>query len=129
MEPADDKSPAVVNDKAPPVSSGGEKNEDKRAKNGTKTSPGPSVSNRKPLTPGFQQLGEEAAGQDHVHLALMYETTLSTLSDFAYIFNRDGEAVFINQPLLDLWMVKLEDTVGKTVHELPCPDEMAPTLH
>lgn len=61
--------------------------------------------------------------------ACIYETTLSTISDFAYIFNRAGEFIFINQPLLDLWGMTPEEAVGKTFHELPYPKELAATLH
>ena len=31
------------------------------------------------------------------------DITLSSISDFAYIFDREGRFVFVNQALLDLW--------------------------
>jgi PAS domain S-box-containing protein len=56
------------------------------------------------------------------------DITLSHISDFAYIFNREGRFVFVNQSLLDLWGLKLEDAVGKNFFELKYPDELAARL-
>jgi PAS domain S-box-containing protein len=55
-------------------------------------------------------------------------TTLSFLSDFAYIYDRDGRFLFANQPLLTLWGLTLEDVVGKNFVELGYPDELAERL-
>src|SRR6202035_1699739 len=57
--------------------------------------------------------------------ARVLDITLSHISDFAYIFNREGRFVFVNQPLLNLWGLKLEDAVGKNFFELKYPDELA----
>jgi PAS domain S-box-containing protein len=54
--------------------------------------------------------------------------TLSHISDFAYIFNRDGRFAFVNQALLDLWGLKLEVAVGKNFFDLKYPDELAARL-
>jgi PAS domain S-box-containing protein len=54
--------------------------------------------------------------------------TLSHISDFAYIFNRDGRFAFVNQALLDLWGLKLEEAVGKNFFDLKYPDELAARL-
>ncbi len=56
------------------------------------------------------------------------DITLSHISDFAYIFDRDGRFVFVNQALLDLWGLKLEDAVGKNFFDLKYPDELAARL-
>ena len=48
-------------------------------------------------------------------------STLSFISDFAYIYDRDGRFLFVNQPLLDLWGVTLEDAVGKNFFDLGYP--------
>jgi PAS domain S-box-containing protein len=56
------------------------------------------------------------------------DITLSSISDFAYIFDRDGRFVFVNQALLDLWGLKLEEAVGKNFFELQYPDELAARL-
>jgi len=56
------------------------------------------------------------------------DITLSSISDFAYIFNREGRFVFANQALLNLWGLKLEDAVGKNFFDLKYPDELATRL-
>ncbi len=56
------------------------------------------------------------------------DITLSSISDFAYIFDRDGRFVFVNQALLNLWGLRLEDAVGKNFFELKYPDELATRL-
>ncbi len=56
------------------------------------------------------------------------DITLSSISDFAYIFDRDGRFVFVNQALLNLWGLKLEEAVGKNFFELKYPDELAARL-
>jgi PAS domain S-box-containing protein len=58
----------------------------------------------------------------------LFDLTLSSISDFAYIFDRDGRFVFINQSLLDLWGLKFEQAVGKNFYELHYPDELAARL-
>jgi PAS domain S-box-containing protein len=56
------------------------------------------------------------------------DITLSSISDFAYIFDREGRFVFVNQALLKLWGLKLEDAVGRNFFELQYPDELAARL-
>jgi PAS domain S-box-containing protein len=56
------------------------------------------------------------------------DITLSSISDFAYIFDRDGRFVFVNQGLLNLWGLKLEEAVGRNFFELKYPDELAARL-
>ena len=58
----------------------------------------------------------------------IYHTTLSSISDFAYTFDRDGRFVYVNQPLLNLWGLKLEDAVGKNFFDLGYPHELAAKL-
>jgi PAS domain S-box-containing protein len=55
-------------------------------------------------------------------------TTLSSLSDFAYIFDHEGRFLFANQPLLDLWGLTLEEVVGKDFFDLRYPDDLARKL-
>jgi PAS domain S-box-containing protein len=52
-------------------------------------------------------------------------TTLSYIVDFAYIFDEHGRFLFANQPLLNLWGLKLEQVVGKNFFDLRYPDELA----
>jgi PAS domain S-box-containing protein len=58
----------------------------------------------------------------------IFDITLSSISDFAYIFNPNGKFAFVNQALLDLWGLKLEDAVGKDFHELNYPKALAERL-
>src|SRR5277367_2728873 len=58
----------------------------------------------------------------------VFDVTLSTITDFAYIFDRSGRFIYMNQALLDLWGLKFEDAVGKDFYELNYPDELAARL-
>ncbi|MDT5059745.1 MAG: hypothetical protein QOH63_204 [Acidobacteriota bacterium] len=55
----------------------------------------------------------------------VFNTTLSSITDFAYIFDRDGRFIYANQPLLDLWGLKLDEAVGKNFFDLQYPDDLA----
>ena len=57
-----------------------------------------------------------------------FDIALSSISDFAYIFDRDGRFLYANQSLLDLWGLSLEEVVGKGFHDLKYPDELARKL-
>jgi PAS domain S-box-containing protein len=58
----------------------------------------------------------------------LFDITLASIKDFAYIFDKKGRFVFVNQSLLDLWGLKLEDAVGKDFYDLKYPDELAERL-
>jgi PAS domain S-box-containing protein len=58
----------------------------------------------------------------------IFDLTLSSISDFAYIFDQQGKFAFVNQALLDLWGLKLEEAVGKDFHELNYPFDLATRL-
>jgi PAS domain S-box-containing protein len=60
--------------------------------------------------------------------ARLFDTTLSSITDFAYIFDRDGRFIYVNQALLDLWGLKIEDAVGKNFYDLKYPDNLAERL-
>lgn len=60
--------------------------------------------------------------------ARVFNTTLSSITDFAYIFDREGRFVYANQALLDLWGLKLDEAVGKNFFELRYPDDLASRL-
>jgi PAS domain S-box-containing protein len=60
--------------------------------------------------------------------ARIFNTALSSITDFAYVFDRQGRFVFVNQPLLNLWGLKLEDAVGKNFHDLKYPTPLATRL-
>lgn len=55
---------------------------------------------------------------DLVEQSHVFDAMLSAISDFVYLFDRDGRFVFANQPLLDLWGLSLEDVVGKNFFDL-----------
>jgi PAS domain S-box-containing protein len=57
--------------------------------------------------------------------ARIFDTTLSSITDFAYIFDKDGRFAYANQALLNLWGLKLEDAVGKNFFDLKYPDDLA----
>ena len=60
--------------------------------------------------------------------ARLFDITLSFIKDFAYIFDRNGRFVYVNQALLDLWGLKLENAVGKNFFDLQYPDALAGRL-
>jgi PAS domain S-box-containing protein len=60
--------------------------------------------------------------------ALMFDTILSSITDFAYIFDREGRFIYANKPLLDLWGIGLEAAVGKNFFDLRYPPELAEKL-
>lgn len=58
----------------------------------------------------------------------LLDTALSSILDFAYIFDRDGRFIYVNQPLLNLWGLKLKDAVGKNFFDLGYPEDLAAKL-
>jgi PAS domain S-box-containing protein len=60
--------------------------------------------------------------------ARFFDAILSSISDFAYLFDKQGRFLFVNQALLDLWGLKLEEAVGKDFFDLKYPDELAGRL-
>ena len=55
-------------------------------------------------------------------------TMLSFISDFTYIFDREGRFLFANQPLLRLLGLTLEEVVGRNFVDLKYPDDLAGKL-
>jgi PAS domain S-box-containing protein len=60
--------------------------------------------------------------------ARVFETTLSAIADFAYVFDHDGRFVYVNKALLDLWGIGLEEAIGKDFFDLQYPAELATRL-
>jgi PAS domain S-box-containing protein len=60
--------------------------------------------------------------------ARVFETTLSAIADFAYVFDRDGRFLYVNKALLDLWGLTLEEAIGKDFFDLQYPDDLADRL-
>jgi PAS domain S-box-containing protein len=60
--------------------------------------------------------------------AKIFNVTLSTITDFAYTFDKDGRFMFANQPLLDLLEISLEEIIGKNFYDLNYPEELSAHL-
>jgi len=74
---------------------------------------------------------EEALGEVAQSLeqqSRIFDTTLSSITDFAYTFDEEGRFVYSNQALLDLLGITLEEIVGKNFAELNYPDDLAARL-
>ena len=69
-----------------------------------------------------------AATHGNEQRARILGATLSSISDFAYIFDRDGRFLFANQPLLKLWGIDLDTAVGRNYFDLGYPPELAARL-
>ena len=78
------------------------------------------ISERKRQDDSLRELTRQLERQSNV-----FNTTLSSITDFAYIFDRDGRFLYANQPLLDLWGLKLDEAVGRNFFELQYPDDLA----
>jgi PAS domain S-box-containing protein len=76
----------------------------------------------------FQVMNALDANEMFRQQALTFDTTLSTIADFTYIFDREGRFRYVNKALLDLWGLKLEDALGKNFFELKYPSELAERL-
>ncbi len=62
------------------------------------------------------------------HQARILDTALSSITDFAYIFDRQGRFAYANQALLSLWGLDLADVLGKNFFDLNYPDDLAARL-
>jgi PAS domain S-box-containing protein len=58
----------------------------------------------------------------------IFNATLSNITDFAYIFDREGRFVYANQQLLDLFAVTSEEIIGRNFFDLNYPPELAARL-
>ena len=81
------------------------------------------VTERKVAEQALEELSQRTARRERI-----LTTTLSTISDFAYTYDRDGRFLFVNQPLLNLWGITLEEAVGKNFFDLGYPADLAERL-
>jgi PAS domain S-box-containing protein len=58
----------------------------------------------------------------------MFETALSNVTDFVYLFDLDGRLTYANKALLDLLRKAPAEAVGKTFAELDYPPDLADRL-
>ena len=89
---------------------------------------------------GFVGISEDVSDKKRIAEALaelslrterrerLLNTTLSSISDFTYIYDKDVRFLFVNQPLLDLWGLTLEQVVGRNFADLNYPPELAARL-
>ncbi len=81
------------------------------------------ITERHQAAAALEELSQRTAQRERV-----LNTALSSISDFTYIYGRDGRFLFVNQPLLNLWGITLEEAIGKNFSELGYPDELARKL-
>lgn len=70
-----------------------------------------------------QEIAERYERQTHV-----FDAMLSAITDFVYIFDRDGRFLYANKALLNLWGLTLEAVVGKNFLDLKYPDDLSAKL-
>ena len=58
----------------------------------------------------------------------VFDTAVSSVRDFVYLFDRDGRFTFANPALMALWGLTLAEVVGKDFHALKYPPELAERL-
>jgi PAS domain S-box-containing protein len=56
--------------------------------------------------------------------AVIFNTTLSTITDYVYRLDRNGRFIYANQALLDLWGIKELDSSGISMADLNYPKEV-----
>jgi two-component system sensor histidine kinase/response regulator len=71
------------------------------------------ITDRKRTEQALEELSKRSQRRERILM-----TTLSSICDFAYIYDRAGRFLFANQPLLDLWGITLEEAVGKNFFDL-----------
>jgi len=81
------------------------------------------ISDRKRAEEARREIAEKYERQSRV-----FDSTLSAITDFAYIFDRDGRFLYANMALLNLWGLTLEEAVGKNFFDLGYPDDLAAKL-
>jgi PAS domain S-box-containing protein len=81
------------------------------------------ITRQKELDAERRRLLERAEGQ-----ARIFNMALSAISDFAYVFDRDGRFLYVNKALLDLWGLSLDQAIGKNFFDLKYPDALASRL-
>jgi two-component system, sensor histidine kinase and response regulator len=78
------------------------------------------ITDRKRAAEAMEELSQRTERRER-----MLNTALSSISDFAYIFDREGRFLFANQPLLNLWGITSEQAAGKNFFDLGYPGDVA----
>jgi PAS domain S-box-containing protein len=58
----------------------------------------------------------------------VFDATLSSITDFVYIIDRDGRFLYANKALLNLWGITLQAAIGKNFFDLQYPADLAAKL-
>ena len=62
--------------------------------------------------------------------ARVFDAVLSSITDFAYTFDRAGRLTYVNKALLDLWgLTSDREVLGKNFFELNYPRDLATKIH
>ena len=84
------------------------------------------------LRPSFQESAVhdvfDAAAEREAQ-ARLFDAALSSMADFAYVFDKESRFTYVNQALLDLWQIKSAEAIGKNFTDLRYPPELAARLH
>lgn len=56
--------------------------------------------------------------------SVIFNTTLSTITDYVYRLDRNGRFIYANQALLDLWGIEILDESGISMRDLNYPPEV-----
>ncbi|HEY8358071.1 MAG TPA: PAS domain S-box protein, partial [Ramlibacter sp.] len=59
----------------------------------------------------------------------LLSTMLASIPDLAYAADREGRLLYANPPSLALWGISMEQAIGRTVHEIGYPAELAAHVH
>jgi diguanylate cyclase (GGDEF)-like protein/PAS domain S-box-containing protein len=81
------------------------------------------ITDRRRAQDALQALSQKTERRERI-----LSTTLASITDFAYIYDREGRFLFANQPLLDLLGITLEEVVGKNFFDLGYPPDLAERL-
>jgi PAS domain S-box-containing protein len=82
------------------------------------------ITNRRVAEKALADLLKRTAIQER-----LLNTALSSMSDFAQVYDRSGRLLFANQSLLNLWGLRADEAVGKNFYDLQYPGELARKLH
>ena len=72
------------------------------------------------LAEEMQRLRNELEQQTRI-----FQSMLSSIAHFVYVFDRNGTFQYANKALLDLWGLRLQDAVGKNFCNLKYPEPWA----
>ncbi|MEO7658447.1 MAG: PAS domain-containing protein, partial [Pyrinomonadaceae bacterium] len=62
------------------------------------------------------------------HQANVFNTTLSSMTDFTYTLTKDGKFIYANKPMLEFLEISLEELKGKSFSDLNYPPELVERL-